>query len=196
MLNVSKKIIAFLFLSFVMTIHAHIEENAKVAELAFHRLERLVLLKKIDPSFQSKYINLEFINLEPQNIEDPHYKAILKQTPDKDNKVSTLILLMDQEGKTLSHDVKLMTLINEAPAWSDKDPVTLSENALHFVEEEEAKGNTDIIPFYEGLNRMTISQFNDQGTIKARVSIESSKSTKVLEVILNMDGTYSKYSIK
>lgn len=196
MLNVSKKIVAFLTLTFVMTVQAHVEENAKIAELAFHRLERLVLLKKIDPSFQSKYISLDFVNLEPQNPEDPHYRVILKQTPDKDDKVSTLTLLMDQEGKTLSHDAKLMTTINEAPVWPDKDPVTLSENSLHFVEEEQAKGNTDIIPFYEGLNRMTISQFNDQGTIKARVAIESTKNSKTLIVLLNMDGTFSKYSIE
>ena len=164
---------------------------AKGAELSLHRVERLVVLKKIDLAFQSMLKNL-FIEVVPQeNPGEAFFNVTVKQFPAADGNTRNLLLSLNEEGKTLKHVVEGTSNGEGAPIWSDKDPVTLGENALHFVLEESEKGNPDVIPFNTALTSFDISQIAlEDGALKASVKMTSSEVTKVLEVILNLDGTY------
>ena len=128
------------------------------------------------------------------NPEDIAFQADLQQYPDGEGERSTLSVFMNDEGKALKHTVATKGVAENSPSWPNKDPVTLSENALHFVLEEGEKGNQSILPFYNALNYLEINQLKDEdGSIRALVKIKSSQSGKVLIVKMNEDGTFNSH---
>lgn len=196
-----KKFLPLLFLSLNLSLmqmsYAEKVPYAKGAELSLHRLERLVVLKKIDETYQSKFRSLFLEVLDQRNAGEPYYKITIGQYPAADRSIRKLILEMDEEGKTLKHTVEGTQNGIEAPAWPDKDPVTLSENSLHFVLEEAEKNNLDILPFHNGLKSFEISSLtHSDGSKKASVKMRSSLTTKVLEVIMNLDGTFNSHKFQ
>lgn len=191
---------AILLLSTLSTISLKAQDSTKVtlakaAELSLHRLERLVILKKVDLNFQDKFKYIKIRPLE-SNPEDIAFHSDLQQYPDSAGEKSTLSIFMNEDGKTLKHTVSAKGVAAQTPSWPDKDPVTLSENALHFVLEEGEKGTQSILPFYNALNYLEINQLKEaDGSIKALVKMKSSRSSNVLEVKMNADGTFNSHQI-
>jgi hypothetical protein len=61
------------------TAQADAVTNAKAAELSLHRVERLVILKKVDETYQSRFTGLEVTPIAHSADTDPAYEATLRQ---------------------------------------------------------------------------------------------------------------------
>ncbi len=170
--------------------------NVKAAELALHRIERLVILRKIDESYQSKFKGLTLTLLEQTNpAEDPRFEVIAEQYPAADGTKNKLELLLDNNGKALRHAVIAGGAAEGAPTWPDKDPVTLAENALHYViENTPAQPQIpagELLPFQRALTAFTVTSDSDAGGQQwAVVDIASSETRRVLRVNVKIDGTF------
>ena len=161
---------------------------AKAAELGAHRVERLVTLRKIDETFLNKFQSIEVVALTQAVPTDPAFKATVGQVPGPDGTQSILEIFMDGAGKALSNTVKMGTEATTAPRWPEKDPVTLTENALHVV--LEGINDPKIKPYYTGFKSLTVSQDRDAtGQTIARFRLQSKEVAKVLEILLKTDGT-------
>lgn len=161
---------------------------AKAAELSVHRVERLVTLKKIEEAFMSKFSGVVIEALKQAKPTDPAFKAIASQVPGPDGKQSKVEILMDGAGKALSHNVVSGTEATVAPRWPEKDPVTLSENAMHVV--LDGKSDPKLKPYFDGFKSIEISQDRDStGQTIARGKMKAVGVAKTLEVVLKMDGT-------
>lgn len=161
---------------------------AKAAELGSHRVERLVTLKRIDEAFMSKFQSIGIEALTQNSAADPAFKVTASQVPGPDGSQSQVEILMDGAGKALSHSVKLGTEAATAPRWPDKDPVTLTENAMHVV--LDGKNDPKFKVYYDGFKSIVLSQDRDEsGQTIARAKMTSKDEIKALEVILKTDGT-------
>ncbi|MBF0315963.1 MAG: hypothetical protein HQK50_08855 [Oligoflexia bacterium] len=192
------RVTSFMLITLLFLNNAYAEKvvNAKGAELTLHRLERLVFLKKINESFLTKFRSLELFVLEPQTPEDPSYKSLVKEYANANGSHNVLSVFLDENGKAMLHEAASAGDAQGAPTWPETDPVTLSENALHFVLEEGAKGNPEILPFYNAFLSLEISQAsNPDGSIKAHVKMVSKNQPKALLVIMNSDGTFNSSKI-
>lgn len=169
---------------------AHEVPAAKAAELALHRVERLVILRKIEEPFQSKFKNLRLEPIAHQNEDEPSFKATVFQYPGVDGTQKSLEIIMNAEGKALSHAVKAGADASGAPSWPDKDPVTLSENALHYVIEN-AINKPELVPFNERLSGFAITEgTNAAGDRIGLVSMSATDSGQILNVRVKLDGTF------
>ncbi len=168
---------------------------AKAAELACHRIERLVTLKKIEENFLNRFYSLEAQALPQEEASDPAFKILVAQFPGLEGNSNKIELLMDLNGKTLSHKVIPGPQSEGFPIWPDKDPVTLSENSLHYVLEGWVT-NPALIPFFKGLKSLRLTQVKDsQGKILARSEMHSSEMNEVLEVFVGTDGNFHSSNI-
>lgn len=186
------KTLTLLALLFLPLSSAYAEEVslAKVAELACHRVERLVTLKKIDESFLHNQFSIQPSALNPASPTDPAYKAVVSQVPGSDRSANQVIIYFDAAGKALRFELVNGAPAANAPAWPDKDPVTLSENSLHYVLDG-WETIPNLKPFYSGLSKMELQQISDaQGQILSRAEIHSFETPQVLEVILKADGNF------
>ncbi len=161
---------------------------AKAAELGVHRVERLVTLKKIDETFVSKFQSIEIEALSPAKPTDPAFKVTVAQYTGPDGKQSRVEILMDAAGKALSNTVKAGTESTTAPRWPEKDPVTLTEAAMHVV--LEGTSNPKLKPFFTGFKSLVLNQDRDStGQTIARFKMKSKEVPNTLEVVLKTDGT-------
>jgi len=161
---------------------------AKAAELGVHRVERLVTLKKIDETYMSKFMSVAIEGLTQNAPTDPAFKVTAAQVPGPDGKQSKVEILLDGNGKALSHTVKPGTDATAAPRWPDKDPVTLSENAMHVV--LDGANNPKLKPYFTGFKSLELTQDRDAtGLTIARAKMKSMEIPAVLEVTLKTDGT-------
>lgn len=161
---------------------------AKAAELAVHRVERLVTLKKIEEPFVGKFQSIEIESLKQAKPTDPAFKATASQVPGPDGKQSKVEILLDGAGKALSHTVKAGTEATTAPRWPEKDAVTLAENAMHVV--LDGKNDPKFKPYYDGFKSFELDQDRDgAGLTIARTRMKSKDTNKILEVVLKTDGT-------
>lgn len=154
--------------------------SAKVAELALHRVGKLVDLKKIDASFVTHFHAVQVTVLPKGEASGAAYKALVYQAPNGGNHASVEIL-MDQAGKALSHQVNGSASAGAAQ-WPSKDPLSIAENALHFVLDQ--AGNEALKPFRASLVEMNLTAVD--GVAKA--VIKSSETSKVLVVSLSLSG--------
>ena len=165
---------------------------SKAAELACHRIERLVTLKKIDEAYLTKFQTLEVVQLQPVQATDPFFKATVSQYPGSNSSRNQVELFMDNQGKTLSQNIKSGDAAINSPTWPDKDAVTLTENSLHYVLEGWQGSNPLVEPFYSSMTQLVLSQVTDEkGQLVARSEIRSSKTSDLLEVYINVDGTFN-----
>lgn len=169
---------------------------AKVAELACHRVERLVTLKKIDESFLYNFQGLEVTPLQPKQPTDPAYKALVNLLPGADGSVSRLEIMMDIKGKALGHTVQEAQSAQNPPSWPDKDPVTITENALHYVLEG-WQTDAKVKPFFTGFSSLILTQAKSrQGELLAKAEIFSHETASVLEVFVKPDGTFHSANLR
>lgn len=167
---------------------------AKAAELSTHRIERLVLLKKIDESFQSKFYSIQLTPLKQEAAIDPAFKSVVSQYPGADGTYRQLEILMDGQGKAISNSVKDASPAALAPVWPDLDPVSLVENSLHYVLEV-ASTKADEKTFFTDFSSVLLTQITLNGQILSRAEIHSSQTVDVLEVFLKPDGTLNSTNV-
>ena len=173
--------------------YANLISNAKAAELSLHRVERLVILKKIEESFQSRPKSLSLVLLPHNNETEPVFKATLTQYPAADGTSKSLDILLNGEGKSLSQTVNSGGEASGFPEWTDKDPVTLAENSLHVILEG-APVKPELVPYNNGLTSFVITQGKNQaGEIFAIVDIRATETDPVLRVHMKNNGELDFY---
>lgn len=174
---------------------------AKAAELALHRIEKLVILEKIAPSYQSKFFKLSIESLVQQKAEDPAFRNLEEQYPGDDATLppSTLEIIQNADGKALSNKAADSKESTVAPTWPDKDPVTLCENGLHWIEETDFKKNPEIEPFFNDLKDFRIVQIADadhEKKVLALVTYSANKTKDLLHITLNEGGEIVKTEVE
>lgn len=158
----------------------------KAAELACHRLEKLVSLGKAEESFITKFSSLQISKLQPSKPADPAFKVTISQHAGADGSSKQIDIMLDVNGKGIAQTVKAGPEASNAPVWSDKDALSLVEYALHHISDSD---DADLKPFLNGLTSLKLKQMkNDNGT-SARVVMNSKDTTKALEVNLNENGS-------
>ncbi len=167
--------------------------NAKAAELALHRVERLVILKKIEEGFQYKVKSFTLELVPHQNEEEPSFKATLFQYPPKDpnQKPKAVTIRLDEEGKPIKEPpfVEGDGEADGAPQWPDKDPVTLAESALHYVLEGSVT-KPELGPYHEGITEFTVTQEINQASEAVAVVDFKAKDQPILRVRIKMDASF------
>lgn len=163
----------------------HGVSNAKAAELAAHRIDRLVALGKIDAAFSKR---LETIQVAVVSEGPAHFKVRLSQTQPASGNPVQVDITLDGKGKPLAHQVVNGGSSGPDRGWSGKDSVTLSENALHYVIDN-AK-DPKYAPFNDGLKSFVLSKGTYKGQTVARGQILSSLSSGKLNVYLKLDGSF------
>ena len=170
---------------------AHSASLGGAAELALHRMEKLVAQGKIDPSFESKFDRLNITALSHATADDPAFRTHLSQVPGADGSVKSLDIDQNEEGRALRHTVYSGTESTSPPVWPDNSPLTLSEFAMHCVEGEDNPaciGNPTLVPFNTGFTSLAISQELQDGVPIAVIDIVSKDSPQTLRIRFTMAG--------
>lgn len=170
--------------------------NAKAAELSLHRVERLVTLKKVDESYQSKFSGLAVTPVTHTSDTDPAYESLLKQSPGADGTLKSLKIVMDTTGKEIQHVVIAGADPTSPASWPIVDPVTLSENALHYILDNYTTVS-QLEVFYVGLTTLTLSPVTDASgaAAAALVEIHAGTADPILRITMKLDGTFESYQI-
>ncbi len=158
----------------------------KAAELACHRLEKLVSLGKADESFITKFSSLQVSKLQPAKPADPSFKVSIIQHAGADGSSKQIDIMLDANGKGIAQAVKNGPDALNAPEWSDKDALTLVEYALHYIADSD---EAELKPFLTGLTSLKLVQVKNERGSAARVLMNSKDSAKKLEVNLNENGS-------
>lgn len=161
---------------------------AKAAELALHRVGKLVDLKKIDASFVSQFHAVQITTLPMGDESGAAYQASVYQAPNA-GQHAKVELLLDMAGKSLSHKV-VGTASAGSVQWPSKDPLTLGELAFHYVIDNGS--NATVKPFNEALSEMNLTAAGGH----AVATFKSSQSSKVLVVHLTLDGAIVNTEVK
>ncbi len=184
-----------------ITNFANAEETtrARAAELALHRIEKLIILKKIDPTYGTASNQLT-LSLNPQESDLPlgtFFRADLSQVPAQDSTQKTVKLYMDANGKTLLHKPIDGGEALTPPIWPAKDPISLMEVAMHCVQAEIIENNRsctdhpDLPAFNINFLSLVLTQLIDAAGVPsgalAKVQGETIKS--IAQIRLNLDGT-------
>ena len=160
--------------------------NAKVAELSAHRIDRLVALGKIDDSFLKNAQTLEVTVVE--NQAPVFYKVrVLQPNPAQGNPLQ-LDISFDDDGKPLAYQVAAGGVAGPDQAWPDKDAVTLTENCMHYVLENNADAKTAL--FDKGLTSFNLTKGTLNGNTVAHGLMSSSLTNEKLNIYLMLDGTF------
>jgi hypothetical protein len=158
--------------------------KAKAAELAAHRIDRLVSLNKIDASFNTKISKIEVSLI--TNAAPAYYRVLVSQTTPAQGTPLQVELLEDELGKALSFKV-IPGVTGPDPQWPEKDAVSLIENSLHYVLDNSAKA--DVAPYFKDMTSVTISRNTYKGQTVAVGTITSSSTAQKMYVYLKLDGT-------
>lgn len=181
-----------------LTAFAHEEDPnavaiAKATELGVHRIERLVILKKIDPMFAD---SLAIMRAERTGDSTQPYRVEAEALPDAHGKSSRVQMLSDSAGKVLSYTVS-ETFVPAAPvAWPILDAATLMEEGLHFVLDGWVT-HPEVKPFFLGLTSISMRAGTDEaGHLIALFEVTSDDDPRVLHIALNADGSFRNYELK
>ena len=165
---------------------AALASNAKVAELTAHRIDRLVSLGKIDRDF---LMRLEKVEVSVVNQGSVAFMVKASQTQQENgNQPMELGLSFDKDGKVLSYQVVAGGTPGPDPQWPDKDAVTLTEDALHYVLDN--AGEPEVRKFYNGLKMFVLTKVELNGAVVARGQIHSSLTTDKLNIYVRLDGMF------
>lgn len=194
----TKNILAALMMLFTVSAFAHDPTPGTVAiskatELGVHRIERLVTLKRIDETFRTQLVSLRAERTEENGAA---YKVYGYVAPASNGKSSAITLWQDSQGKTLAHSVDQQAAPANPFNWPSKDPVNLTEEALHFVLEGWEK-HPEVKDFYVDLKTLSLRPVqDDRGDLVAQFSVTSGHTDKTLIINLNQDGRFLSYELK
>ncbi len=169
--------------------------NLTAAEIAAHRVEKLILLKKVESAFQNKFKGLGVENLSNGGPGKPTFKVTLSQEADAGASANKVEITSDSTGKALAHTVVAGTNPSSATVWAGKDPLTLTELALHHVEHL-GPSNQKIGQFIISLKALRISQISENGQSVAKIEIVANGIKEQLTMKLKSDGTLINTEVK
>lgn len=166
---------------------------SRATELAVHRIERLVILKKIDAVFLTALVGLR---AETSSENGATYKVSGYVAPGADGKSLSITLWQDIQGKTLAFNVAQASLPVSPFTWPTKDSVTLMEEGLHFVLEGWVQ-YPEVKAFYTGLQTIDLAPVQDaQGNLLAQFKVTSHEDARTLTILLKSDGSFVSHEIK
>jgi hypothetical protein len=166
--------------------------NAKAAELSCHRIDRLVTLKKIDAKFLNRFRGME-VKTMAGGAGQPSFEVIASEEADQGKSANQVKISLDQDSKPLAFTVVAGDDATNPTVWPDKDPVTLAEDSLHFLEQNVAK--PDIAKFNSGLTGLRISPADVGGKSVAKIEIVSSDTKGTLKVYISTAGDFVSYEV-
>ena len=169
---------------------AHEVSQAKIVELSLHRIERLVILSRIDASFLTEIQSLK-LDLIPHSDEvTPAFKVTALQGLAQDGTRRGLELVMNADGKALSQNGLAGSAPTVASAWTDKDAVTLTENSLHYVLDNVAT-TPSLAPIDANLTEVNLTHgTNAAGQAVAVAEFKTAAQQPGLRVRVKLDGTW------
>lgn len=165
-----------------------------VAELALHRIEKLVQLNRVEAAYISNFQNVSVEALTQANPNDPAFKTIVSQTDNAQVAPPRVNLLHKSDGKVLSHTIA-SGIAGAALTWPNKDPLTISEATLHYIEEH-GQHQTPLLLFDVGFKDLTVSQETRNNVLVAIVNVTSNSSEQYAEFVISMDGVVQSWSLK
>ena len=168
--------------------HGGAVTNAKAAEIASHRVGRLVDTGKVPESFLTNMSQITVTGLPHHTAGEPAFQVNVKQAANSAGKQSDLKLLLDMKGKFLSHKVEAEVSGTISADWPDSPVAELIETTLHYVTEQSPAG-IDMKPFNQNMKSLMVVQKKAaDGAVQAAMIIESSATTKKLEITLSSSG--------
>jgi hypothetical protein len=189
------KAVAFVLVSLAASAsRAQAISPAKAAELTLHRIERLVILKKIDLDFQTKFQSLS-VQAAPAPVTTADSVAFISQTTQfaaADGHGNALTLNLTASGKPLDFSVAQHGPALTPPIWPDKDAVTLAEEAMHYLIDHVAV-KPELKPFFDGFTDLSLSQ-TSQGA--GQVAIHTTLANQTLRIIIGSDGNFQSATIE
>ncbi len=183
-------------ISFSSAVQAATIPKSKAAELAIHRIERLVTLNKIEENFVHHFNGISIVSIEHANPVDPAFKASGNQVPGADGKSHVVEILLNETGKALSQSVIVGSDSANPPTWPNLDAVALAENSMHYLLDNAAT-KPELQPFYTDFVSLMLTQADSSSGSKiSRATILSSATNQILEIELNLDGSFVSANVR
>lgn len=180
---------------FGVSASAHETSNARAAELSLHRIERLVILKKISGTFLTQLSKITLLKPSQTQPTDPFFRSQLLQVPAHDGSQSALEIPMDHDGKALSFTQTLNTAVENPVIWPGVDSATLLEDSLHCLQGELigesnlCQTTSDLRDFDSNfLSASILQKSNDSGNIYAEITISKLNSGERVQIRLTPSG--------
>ncbi len=173
--------------------------RARAAELGLHRLENLVILKKVQPTHLARLKSLALSVLPHTTDDEAAYQVVASQYPAADGTQSSVSIPMKIDGKALKQTETLGSEPVVAPTWPNLDAVTLAENALHCIQGEKLDNNRpdlcvspEITSFAEGFSSLALSQEAGSAgpiaVIDLKAFTDQAGASRTLRIRLKADG--------
>lgn len=189
------KMLLSLMLFFGSSVFAQEEQEtvsrAKATELSVHRVERLVILKKIPEVFLN---HITKIILSPQTENEIAFKATVF-LENKSQLTPNLEINMNDQGKTISHQLISDEVSADAYSWPQKDSATLIEDALHFVLEGWVE-HSEVKVFFDQFESIEVFKIDSNDDLVAHFIVTATETQKKLHIYLKPDGTLISYELK
>ena len=181
------KTMAFAILATVLSSSAWAQSvsKAKIAELSAHRVDKLIVLGKLDATFRTK---LERIDVTSVSEGAVVFKSLVSQTQPGAGKPMQVELSFDKDGKALAFKPIAGGVAGPDPQWPDKDALTLAEDCLHYVIDNAS--DAKVKPFNEGYTFMVLTKGMLDKNLVARGEVNSSQTASKLDVYVKTDGTF------
>ncbi len=162
--------------------------SAKIAELSVHRIERLVTLNKIDPSFMKNTARVDVADVE--NQAPVAFKVMVSQTQPATGNPLQIAMTFDKDGKPLAFQSVDGGTAGPDSAWPGVDSVALAQNAVHYLLDNPTDATA--APFYDDLGSLELSKTTLNGQDAAVAHMTTMDGSKQLNVYLKLDGTLIK----
>ena len=91
--------------------------QSHAAELVLHRIERLVILRRIDKTFQTNFSRLLVEPRIPQAPTDPAFVVRSFQVAGEDGTSKSVEISLDAEGRALAHELGAGADSVSPPTW-------------------------------------------------------------------------------
>lgn len=160
----------------------------KAAELASHRIERLVLQKKIDKSYLTKFQKMTVVSA-PNAPEGAAYAVTAYQTAPAaaDALPLSLTILLDSAGMVLKYAVNEGGVSGVDVVWSEKDPIALTEAALHYMIDHQNEAE-ELKFFASNFQALALEQVIQNGTTVAQLKVSNAINSSTLVLTLGLSG--------
>jgi hypothetical protein len=171
--------------------------NSKAAEFSLHRIERLVILHKIDRTFQTHFERIDLTMETPNQPSDPTFLIRASQVGGADGSRMTMDLAFDQIVRPMKDTVNPGGSPSaNPPAWPQADAITIAEDSLHWIEDQGPVVD-ELRSFYQGVVSLALSPVTDaQGALTAaEVAMVVSRDKPSLLVTMGLDGVFKSYEI-
>ena len=158
---------------------------AKVAELSFHRIDRLVVLNKLDAGFLKRAESIEVARVADQGKAE--YRAVVSQSAMSGAQALQIELLFDHDGLPLSFKVLSGGVAGPDPQWPSADAGTLAEDGMHYLLENGTVAMD--APYFNNLAGGHLMKANLAGQPVAVLVLASTSQPQKLNIFMKLDGT-------